>query len=188
MLDTRGGYAWRYRIPSCIPYHACKFQGKYKTLADRAASRINPDWPSGPRYANHQPLNRQSEQYACEGIELSVSTMADHVGACAGTLMPLHELIKANVFAAERIHGDDTTVPVLAKGKDGFGRTCVMIVRSVGKRRLLPRSSTHRIAADPSRAALAVAAFSRTVLSGIQRALRARSKSVLLGACAVRAS
>ena len=41
------------------------------------------------KYANHQPLNRQSEQYAREGIELSVSTMADHVGACAATLMPL---------------------------------------------------------------------------------------------------
>ena len=74
------------------------------------------------KYANHQPLNRQSEQYAREGIELSVSTMADHVGACAAALMPLHELIKAHVFTAERIHGDDTTVPVLAKVKTRTGR------------------------------------------------------------------
>ena len=74
------------------------------------------------KYANHQPLNRQSDRFACEGIELSVSTMADHVGACAATLMPLHELIKAHVFAAERIHGDDTTVPVLAKVKTRTGR------------------------------------------------------------------
>src|ERR1700756_336426 len=74
------------------------------------------------KYANHQPLNRQSEHYAREGIELSVSTMADHVGACAATLMPLYELIKAHVFAAERIHGDDTTVPVLAKVKTRTGR------------------------------------------------------------------
>src|SRR6202140_2846312 len=74
------------------------------------------------KYANHQPLNRQSEQYAREGIELSVSTMADHVGACAAALMPLYELIKAHVFAAERIHGDDTTVPVLAKIKCRTGR------------------------------------------------------------------
>src|SRR5215510_13990119 len=57
-----------------------------------------------------------------EGIELSVSTMADHVGACAATLMPLYELIKTHVFAAERIHGDDTTVPVLAKIKTRIGR------------------------------------------------------------------
>ena len=74
------------------------------------------------KYANHQPLNRQSEQYAREGIELSVSTMADHVGACAAVLTPLYELIKAHVFAAERIHGDDTTVPVLAKIKTRTGR------------------------------------------------------------------
>jgi transposase len=74
------------------------------------------------KYANHQPLNRQSEQYAREGIELSVSTMADHVGACAAALMPLCELIKAHVFAGERIHGDDTTVPVLAKVKTRTGR------------------------------------------------------------------
>src|SRR5437763_11779869 len=74
------------------------------------------------KYANHQPLNRQSEQYGREGIELSVSAMADHVGACAATLMPIYELIKAHVFAAERIHGDDTTVPVLAKVKTRTGR------------------------------------------------------------------
>jgi transposase len=74
------------------------------------------------KYANHQPLNRQSEQYEREGIALSLSTMADHVGACAATLMPLYELIKAHVFAAQRIHGDDTTVPVLAKVKTRTGR------------------------------------------------------------------
>jgi transposase len=74
------------------------------------------------KYANHQPLNRQSDKFACEGIELSVSTMADHVGACAATLTPLYELIKAHVLAAERIHGDDTTVPVLAKMKTRTGR------------------------------------------------------------------
>src|SRR6476619_3286828 len=74
------------------------------------------------KYANHQPLNRQSEHYAREGIELSVSTLADHVGACAATLRPLYELIRAHVFAGERIHGDDTTVPVLAKVKTRTGR------------------------------------------------------------------
>jgi len=74
------------------------------------------------KYANHQPLNRQSEQFGREGIELSVSTMADHVGACAAVLTPIYELIKAHVFTGERIHGDDTTVPVLAKLKTRTGR------------------------------------------------------------------
>jgi transposase len=48
--------------------------------------------------------------------------LADWVGACAATLMPLVEAIRAHVFAAERIHADDTTVPVLAKGKTRTGR------------------------------------------------------------------
>jgi transposase len=74
------------------------------------------------KYANHQPLNRQSDRFACEGVELSVSTMADHVGACAANLLPLYELIKAHVFAAERVHGDETTVPVLARLKTRTGR------------------------------------------------------------------
>src|SRR6202171_887963 len=74
------------------------------------------------KYANHQPLNRQSEQFAREGVELSVSTMADHVGACAAALLPLFELIKHHRLAAARIHGDETTVPVLAKVKTRTGR------------------------------------------------------------------
>ena len=74
------------------------------------------------KYGEHQPLNRQSETYAREGVDLDVSTLADHVGAGAGVLSSLHELIRRHVFAAERVHGDDTTVPVLAKGKTITGR------------------------------------------------------------------
>jgi transposase len=51
-----------------------------------------------------------------------VSTLADWVGACAATLMPLVETIRVHVFTAQRIHADDTTVPVLAKGKTRTGR------------------------------------------------------------------
>jgi transposase len=60
--------------------------------------------------------------YAREGIDLDVSTLADWVGACAATLMPLVLLIRAHVFAAERIHADETTVKVLAKGECRTGR------------------------------------------------------------------
>jgi transposase len=74
------------------------------------------------KYRAHLPLNRQSDIYAKEGIELDTSTLADWVGACAATLMPLVEEIRNHVFAAERIHADDTTVPVLAKGKTRTGR------------------------------------------------------------------
>ena len=74
------------------------------------------------KYGLHLPLNRQSAAYARERIDLDVSTLADWVGAAAATLMPLIEAIRAHVFAAERIHADDTTVPVLAKGKTRTGR------------------------------------------------------------------
>src|SRR5277367_2591174 len=69
------------------------------------------------KFGQHQPLNRQSERYAREGIDLSLSTLADQVGACTAVLRPLHALIERHVLAAERLHGDDTTVPILAKGK-----------------------------------------------------------------------
>jgi transposase len=74
------------------------------------------------KFGLHLPLNRQSAVYAREGIDLDVSTLADWVGAAAATLMPLVEAIRTHVFAAERIHADDTTVPVLAKGKTRTGR------------------------------------------------------------------
>lgn len=68
------------------------------------------------KYGQHQPLNRQAERYAREGVELSLSTLADQVGAVTGLLEPLQALIEAHVLAAERLHGDDTTVPLLARG------------------------------------------------------------------------
>jgi transposase len=74
------------------------------------------------KYGLHLPLNRQSAVYAREGVDLDVSTLADWVGAAAATLMPLVLLIQTHVFAAERIHADDTTVRVLAKGKTRTGR------------------------------------------------------------------
>ncbi|HEX5713878.1 MAG TPA: IS66 family transposase [Solirubrobacterales bacterium] len=79
------------------------------------------------KYGQHQPLNRQSERYAREGVELSLSTLADQVGACAAVLRPLHDLIRGHVFAAGRVHGDDTPVPVLAKGQTTKGRVWVYV-------------------------------------------------------------
>ena len=80
------------------------------------------------KYGQHQPLNRQAERYAREGVPLSLSTLADQVGAVCTVLRPLHDRLVAHVLAAERLHGDDTTVPVLAKGKTTTGR-CWTYVR-----------------------------------------------------------
>ena len=74
------------------------------------------------KFGQHQPLNRQAERYAREGVELSLSTLADQVGACCTALDPIFRRLQAHVMVAERLHGDDTTVPVLAKGKTDTGR------------------------------------------------------------------
>ena len=74
------------------------------------------------KFLLHQPLNRQSETYAREGVEIDVSTLAGWVGASVATLDPILAAIRRHVFAAERLHVDDTTVPVLAKLKTVTGR------------------------------------------------------------------
>ncbi len=79
------------------------------------------------KFGQHQPLNRQAERYSREGVPLSLSTLADQVGACCAVLTPLLRRVEAHVFAAERLHGDDTTVPVLAKGKTDIGRCWVYV-------------------------------------------------------------
>ena len=74
------------------------------------------------KFGQHQPLNRQVERYGREGVPLSLSTLAVQVGAAAAVLEPLHHRLRAHVMGAERLHGDDTTVPVLARGKAATGR------------------------------------------------------------------
>src|SRR5271154_5009214 len=79
------------------------------------------------KFGQHQPLNRQAERYALEGVPIALSTMADAVGSVCTALDPLLRLLEAHVMAAERLHGDDTTVPVLAEGKTDTGRCWVYV-------------------------------------------------------------
>ena len=79
------------------------------------------------KFGQHQPLNRQAERYALEGVPIALSTMADAVGSVCTALDPLLRLVEAHVMAAERLHGDDTTVPVLAEGKTDTGRCWVYV-------------------------------------------------------------
>src|SRR3546814_9965268 len=81
------------------------------------------------KYADHQPLYRQSEIYAREGVQLERSTLADWVGRSAAILEPLVSLLRVEVMAAPRLHADDTPVPVLAPGmgKTKTGRLWVYV-------------------------------------------------------------
>ncbi|MDR1989908.1 MAG: IS66 family transposase, partial [Acidobacteriaceae bacterium] len=74
------------------------------------------------KFGMHIPLNRQSARFKCEGIDMPISTLADQVGHGSVALMPIFTLIETHVLAAERLHGDDTTIRILAKGKCVTGR------------------------------------------------------------------
>jgi len=68
------------------------------------------------KYCDHQPLYRQSQIYARQGVELERSTMADWVGASSRLIEPLVEALQGYVMEAGKLHADDTPVPVLAPG------------------------------------------------------------------------
>ena len=72
------------------------------------------------KYCDHLPLYRQSAIYAREGVRLERSTLADWVSASADLLDPLVQALSRYVKAGEKIHADDTPLPVLAPGR---GRT-----------------------------------------------------------------
>ncbi|MGB9495881.1 MAG: IS66 family transposase, partial [Azonexus sp.] len=74
------------------------------------------------KYCDHLPLYRQSGIYAREGVDLERSTLADWVGQCSALLRPLVERLRQYVLAGEKLHADDTPVPVLAPG-DGKTKT-----------------------------------------------------------------
>ena len=62
-----------------------------------------------------------------EGVPIALSTMADAVGSVCAAFDPLLRLVEDHVMAAERLHGDDTTVPVLAEGKTDTGRCWIYL-------------------------------------------------------------
>jgi transposase len=76
------------------------------------------------KFCDHLPLYRQAEIFARNGIDLDRSTLADWVGQTAALVRPLVDAVGVHVVAAERLHGDDTTVPVLdpGRGKTKTGR------------------------------------------------------------------
>ena len=68
------------------------------------------------KYCDHLPLYRQSQIYEREGIDLDRSTLADWVGAASSLLEPLVSAIGRHVLQADKLHADDTPVPVLCPG------------------------------------------------------------------------
>jgi transposase len=90
------------------------------------------------KYADHCPLYRQQGIYRRSGVELDRATLAAWIGAAARLLEPLVDVLGRYVLAAEKVHADDTPVPVLdpGRGKTKTGRlwTYVRDDRPAGSR------------------------------------------------------
>jgi len=69
------------------------------------------------KYADHLPLYRQSQIFARDGIDLDRSTLADWVGGVSALCTPLIDALARYVLGAEKLHADDTPVPVLCPGR-----------------------------------------------------------------------
>jgi transposase len=69
------------------------------------------------KYCDHLPLHRQAQIYAREGVELDRSTLADWVGQSSALLRPLVDALRVHVLGGNKLHADDTPVPVLCPGR-----------------------------------------------------------------------
>jgi transposase len=87
-----------------------------------APSRPVPRGMAGPgllahilvsKYDDHLPLYRQGEIFARMGADIPRSTLIDWCGQAVGVLKPLVSRIREHVFAADRLHADDTPIRVL---------------------------------------------------------------------------
>ena len=106
------------------PKHACP--ACQKIVQVEAPARTIARGLAGPgllahvlvsKYCDHLPLYRQSQMYAREGIDLDRSTLADWVGQSSALLAPLVEAINRHVLSGDKVHADDTPVPVLCPGR-----------------------------------------------------------------------
>ena len=147
---TRPGKPWGLRVARPVP--SLPIQRGLPTPALLAHVLV-------AKYADHCPLYRQAEIYARAGVELDRSTLADWVGQSASLVGTLAAAVGAHVMAAERVHADDTTVPVLDPGRGKIKPadcrvTCAMIVRSPAQRRRRCCTTTARTAEASIREAI----------------------------------
>ncbi len=69
------------------------------------------------KYADHCPLYRQQGIYRRSGVDLDRATLADWVAGASRLLEPLVGALGGYVLAAQKVHADDTPVPVLDPGR-----------------------------------------------------------------------
>ena len=72
------------------------------------------------RYADHQPLYRQAQGLARQGIEIGREVLAGWVGAAAFQVRPVVARLREILLTSVRLFADETGMPVLDPGR---GRT-----------------------------------------------------------------
>ncbi len=70
------------------------------------------------KLVDHLPLYRQEQRYARQGFSIARSTLFGWLAEAADVLMPLWQVLKERVLAADIVNTDDTPVPVQAPDRD----------------------------------------------------------------------
>jgi transposase len=112
----------------------------FATLAHVVVSKFN----------HHMPLYRQAEMMAAQGLDIDRSTLAGWTGQAAALLDPVVNRIRDEVLKADKIHADDTPVPVLdpGRGKTATGRLWVYAADDQASGSTAPRATWYRFTPD----------------------------------------
>jgi transposase len=102
------------------------------------------------KFDNHLPLYRQAETMAAQGLDIDRSTLAGWTGQAAALLDPIVTRIRDEVLKADKIHADDTPVPVLDPGrsKTATGRLWAYAADDRTSGSTAPRATWYRFTPD----------------------------------------
>lgn len=102
------------------------------------------------KYADHNPLYRQSAQFERQGVEIDRSVLAHWVGKMHHLLIPITDAIKSHVLAQDVLFTDDTPVPVLAPGagKTKVGRLWTHVANGADHGSAIPPAVWFAYSAD----------------------------------------
>ncbi|CAJ0600753.1 unnamed protein product [Cylicocyclus nassatus] len=89
-------------------------------------------------------------KYSCRGLEIDRSTLAGWAGQAAALLDPVVSRIRDEVLKADKIHADDTPVPVLdpGRGKTATGRLWVYAADDQASGSTTPPATWYRFTPD----------------------------------------
>lgn len=102
------------------------------------------------KFDHHLPLYRQAEMMTAQGLDIDRSTLAGWAGQAAALLDPIVGRIRDELLKADKIHADDTPVPVLdpGRGKTATGRLWIYATDDRASGSTAPRATWYRFTPD----------------------------------------